>query len=130
MTQESIFKQKVIEIVRMVPSGRVVSYGQVALYAGLPRAAREVGWVLNGTEGKVYLPWWRVLNNKGYISIAGTKFHDKMLQKKLLEGEGIVIKDDFTLDIEKYRFVFSSDKLKKLQLPEEYIQKVIKKYGI
>lgn len=88
----SPFKDRVIAIVRMIPEGKVVSYGQVALYAGLPRAAREVGWILKSTEGgsgrsqvRVDLPWWRVINKEGKITIDGTKFHSKNLQKKLLE---------------------------------------------
>lgn len=125
----SPFKDKVIEIIRKVPEGKVVSYGQVALYAGLPRAAREVGWILNGTEGKIDLPWWRVLNNKGYISIQGTVFNDRTMQKRLLEAEGVVIADDYTLDIEKYRWIYPISELKKLQLSAEYLEKIIEKYG-
>lgn len=126
----SPFKDRVITIIRLVPEGKVVSYGQVALYAGLPRAAREVGWILNGTEGKVDLPWWRVINNKGYLSIRGTQLHDKELQKKLLEAEGIPVSDGFIVDMEKYRFVANENQLQKFQLPDEYIEKIIVKYGI
>lgn len=126
----SPFKEKVIAIVKSVPSGKVVSYGQVGLYAGLPRAARQVGWILNGMEGKVDLPWWRVVNNKGYLSIRGTQYNDKELQKKLLEAEGVVFSDEFTLPMETYRYVASFDELKKLQLPVDYIEFLISKYSI
>ena len=51
----SEFKQKVIEVVQNVPFGTVVSYGQVAVMIGVPRAARQVGWILNSTEGKFAL---------------------------------------------------------------------------
>ena len=44
----SKFKDGVIKVVNLIPYGKIVSYGQVALYLGLPRAARQVGWVLNG----------------------------------------------------------------------------------
>jgi methylated-DNA-protein-cysteine methyltransferase-like protein len=127
----SPFKEKVIEIIRLVPHGKVVSYGQVAVYAGVPRAAREVGWILNGTEGQhIDLPWWRVVNNKGYLSIRGASSNDKSLQKKLLEAEGIEISDEFELEIEKYRYVLPVEELKKLHLSEEYIENLLAKYSL
>lgn len=124
----SPFKDKVIQIIRLVPPGKVVSYGQVAAYAGVPRAAREVGWVLNGTQDPDSLPWWRVLNNKGYLSIRGNQEVDKNLQRKLLESEGIEVMDDFTLDMEKYRWKLDPESVKQLQLDEEYIERVLAKY--
>lgn len=124
----SIFKQKVIDLVLQIPHGKVASYGQIALYAGLPRAAREVGWILNSTEGKVDLPWWRVTNNTGYLSIRGTVISDKELQRKLLVAEGIKVMEDFTFDIEKYRWRMPESEVRKLQLPSEYIEKIVEKY--
>lgn len=127
----SPFRDRVITIVRMVPYGKVASYGQVALYAGLPRAAREVGWILNSTEGKDDLPWWRVINNKGLISISGTKAADpRSLQKKLLEAEGIEVSGEFEVDMKKYRWQISDEQAKKLQLSDAYIRLIIEKYGI
>jgi methylated-DNA-protein-cysteine methyltransferase-like protein len=118
----SSFRQRVIDLVRMVPYGKVASYKQIALYAGFPRAAREVGWILNKTEGQVDLPWWRITNNKGYLSIRGTKFYDKMLQRKLLRAEGIPVSERFTFDIEQYRWIMSEKLVRKLQLPEKYFK--------
>jgi methylated-DNA-protein-cysteine methyltransferase related protein len=124
----SPFKAKVIEIVKIVPYGKVVSYGQVALYAGVPRAARQVGWILNSLEDEISLPWWRVINNKGYISIKGNRHNDRSLQKKLLEQEGIIVQEDFTLDIEHYRFILSEKQARQLQLNDLYIEKILAKY--
>lgn len=124
----SPFKQKVINLIRLIPEGKVASYGQIALYAGLPRAAREVGGILK--ETKEDLPWWRVVNNAGRISIEGNWDADKTLQKKLLSAEGVAIGDDFTFDIEKYRWRMQESEVRKLQLPVEYIEKIIQKYGI
>lgn len=112
----------------MIPHGKVASYGQIALYAGLPRAAREVGWVLRGT--KETMPWWRVVNKKGKISIDGNMHADKALQKKLLEAEGITVNDDFTVAIEQYRWVMSDEQIRTLQLPDAYIQNLIEKHGL
>lgn len=97
------FRDAVLEVVRSVPYGTVVSYGQVAVMAGKPGAAREVGWILNRTEGDNSIPWWRVINNKGQITIKGCKYNTPELQKQLLQNEGIEVKKDLKLDIEKYR---------------------------
>ena len=122
----SPFKARVITIIRSVPRGKVVSYGQVALYAGLPRAAREVGWILRGS--KEDMPWWRVINNAGKISIEGNWQADKRTQKQLLEADGVDVSQDMIVDMEKYRFIADEVQLKKFQLEPVYIQKVIEKY--
>ncbi len=126
----SPFKKRVIEIVRLVPHGKVVSYGQVALMVGMPRAARQVGWILRGSEGNIDLPWWRVVNNKGSITIKGTKYVDRELQRKLLRAEGVVVSEEFTLDIKIYRFLPDKKLLKQLELSEAYITKLLEKYVI
>lgn len=126
----SPFKDRVIEIVRSVPAGKVVSYGQVALYAGLPRAAREVGWILNGTEGKIDLPWWRVVNRNGVLTIKGTVFSTRETQKKLLESEGVEVSEGFQVAMGTYRFIASAAQLKKFQLQDDYIQIIIKKHHL
>ncbi len=126
----SPFKDRVIEIITKIPYGKVVSYGQVALYVGLPRAARQVGWVLNQSEGRINIPWWRVINREGIITIAGTKYNDKMLQKKLLEAEGIEVNEDLKVDMAKYRFVPDEKFLREAQLSGKYLQTVIEKYSI
>lgn len=124
----SSFKEKVIQIVRMIPRGKVASYGQVALYCGLPRVAREVGWTLRSMQEDV--PWWRVINNAGRVSIEGNFHADKSTQSALLRAEGVEVSEDFTLDIEKYRWRISEEEVKKLQLPEEIIQRVVEKYSL
>ena len=125
---ESSFKHRVIDIIRLIPHGKVASYGQIALYTGLPRAAREVGWILKASKDD--MPWWRVLNNSGRISIEGNWEADKGLQRRLLESEGVEVSDDFTLDIEKYRWRITPAEAKKLQLPAEEIDHIIQKYSV
>ncbi|MFC1722460.1 MGMT family protein [Patescibacteria group bacterium] len=129
----SLFKQRVIHIVKNIPKGNVASYGQVALIAGTPKGARQVGWVLNSLENHLLesnepIPWWRVINNKGFLSIRGTKYHDKNLQKKILLNEGVGVNKDYVLDIEKYRWRPNTSFLKQAELEDEYIQKFIEKY--
>lgn len=92
----------------------VVSYGQVATAVGFPTYARHVGRTLSEIDfypssgmGRVRegsVPWWRVVNNQGVISIKGNWFISKETQKQLLEKEGIVVSNDYKLDIKKYRY--------------------------
>jgi len=123
-----MFKQRVLEVVRNIPPGKVMSYGQVAAYVGLPRAARQVGWILRQLHEND-VPWHRVINQKGVISISDNFNADRDLQKKLLEAEGITV-NDFQLDMGKYRFVPSEKLLKKLKLSDSHIQTLIEKYSL
>ncbi len=86
------FRERVLAVVRAIPYGRVATYGQVALLAGAPRAARQVGGVLHrsGTEGG--LPWHRVINAAGGISTY--KVGAGALQEALLRAEGIEVGPD------------------------------------
>lgn len=104
------FKEKVIEAVKKIPKGRLVSYGQVAAYCGSPRAARQVGWMLHSLDGNNQLPWWRVINNLGHISIKGNIMSTPLAQKNYLEAEGILVDKDMKIDIEKYRYHFPISK--------------------
>jgi methylated-DNA-protein-cysteine methyltransferase-like protein len=82
----------------------VASYGQVAALAGSPGAARQVGFVLRSSNPD-QLPWWRIINNAGFLSIKGSFEATKHLQKQLLGKEGVVVSPSFLVDIEKYRYV-------------------------
>ncbi len=124
----SQFKQKVISVVNSIPNGKVVSYGQVALMVGVPRGARQVGQVLSGLDVNSGVPWWRVVNNAGRISIKGSKYATPQLQKKLLMQEGVVVSKELTLDIEYYRFRPTPAMLAKTELDDEYIEMLVSKY--
>ena len=82
------FAGQVYRLVRRVPPGRVVSYGAVAAMLGAPRAARGVGRALGSLSDGTSVPWWRVVNRNGEISIKGAH-PSAMLQRMLLEAEGI-----------------------------------------
>lgn len=119
----------------MVPYGKVASYGQIAAMVGLPRAARQVGWILNGLEDEILenkkdFPWWRIINNAGRISIKGTKFNDAKIQRQKLEAEGIIVTKLFELDIKKYRYLPTPSDLEKLELDDVYIEFLLEKYQI
>ena len=89
-------------MVGSIPVGCVMSYGQIALFLDKPRGAREVGWALSMVKEKDMVPWWRVVNNSGRISIKGR--YSAIEQKRLLIREGVKVSRDFTFDIEKYRW--------------------------
>lgn len=80
------FATRVQRLVRTVPPGRVVSYGGVAALMGTPRAARGVGQALNTLPAGSDVPWWRVVNRNGEISIRDER---RLLQRALLEAEGV-----------------------------------------
>ncbi len=88
--------KKVIDIIAQIPAGKVATYGQIAAMAGYPGRARHVGWILNRTN-TVNLPWHRVINSKGSISLPHNGQYE--LQKTLLQSEGVLFSDDDIVDL-------------------------------
>lgn len=97
------FYQRVWAFVAGVPRGRVVTYGQVAVALGAPAAARAVGYALRALPPDTDVPWWRVINAKGGISLRN-RGHGADLQRELLEGEGVAFGADDTVDLRAYRW--------------------------
>ena len=126
---KSKFIDGVYKIVKQIPKGKVMSYGQVALYLGVPRGARQVGWVLNKSKDEDNLPWWRVVNNQGRISIKGFKY-SPIDQKNLLEAEGVIISDDLTFNIEEYRFIADDKFINNLQLDPFVANRILSKITV
>ena len=83
------FYDAVYRIVRDIPAGRVMTYGQIATILGTPRAARAVGYALKACPADV--PWQRVINAQGRVSGHGDRV---FIQRELLEGEGVTFEDD------------------------------------
>ena len=83
------FRKAVLEIVPLIPPGKVTSYGAVAAMAGQPRAARGVGWILNNLPPDTDLPWWRVVNVSGGLSTFKLHAGAGHLQRAQLESEGV-----------------------------------------
>ncbi len=88
------------EIVRHIPKGRVATYGEIAEQSGLPRQARLVGYALHNTPQGLDIPWHRVINSQGKISLP-KQSGSYAKQKKLLLNEGIVFVGD-KIDLKKY----------------------------
>jgi methylated-DNA-protein-cysteine methyltransferase-like protein len=102
------FFKKVYEIVAEIPPGAVMTYGQIAAMAGNSRASRAVGYALRVLPDGSELPWHRVVNSKGEISSRRTLQgdDDRILQRMLLENEGIVFSSSSKIDLKKYQLVF------------------------
>lgn len=96
------FTEMVMEIIKSIPSGKVMSYGEIARVAGKPRGARQVVRILHAMSKKHKLPWHRVINSRGEIGIQDEELF--FTQKSLLEGEGVQFKGKSTIDMEKYRY--------------------------
>ncbi|MCD7035433.1 MGMT family protein [Metabacillus sp. GX 13764] len=85
------FTEKAIAVIKSIPRGKVMTYGQVAAYAGSPRGARQVVRILHSMSKKHDLPWHRLVNAKGEISIKDDE--GSFTQKSLLEEEGVAIEN-------------------------------------
>lgn len=97
----SPFQTEVCRIVRKCPRGKVISYGGVAAMAGNPRAARAVGTIMQNLPDGTAIPWWRVINSRGEVSMRDIG-HGPAIQRKLLEGEGVRFNATGRVDWAKY----------------------------
>lgn len=97
--------QQAVNIIRNIPEGRVLTYGMVATLAGKPRGARQVSRILHSMSKKYDLPWHRIVNSKGKISLKQSRGYE--LQKALLESEGIKFSKTDTIDLKLYSWNIS-----------------------
>lgn len=98
--QESAW-QSVYRVVRRIPAGRVATYGQVAALAGMPGAARQVGWALSALDGDPDVPWQRVINAMGKISTRASP-EIEGLQRSMLETEGVDFDPRGRVDLSRF----------------------------
>ena len=103
--QKDNFFHKVYAIVRQIPEGKVSTYGAIGKYLGSAKSARMVGWALNKCPNDV--PAHRVVNQKGLLT-GKIHFEGITLMQQLLENEGLVIKNNQIIDLEKYLWEPSS----------------------
>jgi len=103
MNDTSNFSERVWQIIAAIPKGKVTTYGDIALLAGSPRAARQVGGVLRRLPEGSKLPWFRVINRHGRISLQGD---DLFRQRDALEAEGIEVSDAGEIELDKYRWEY------------------------
>jgi methylated-DNA-protein-cysteine methyltransferase related protein len=101
MPANNNFFQRVYDVTRLVPKGRVTTYGAIARYLGATRSARMVGWALNSSHTLPGLiPAHRVVNRNGMLS-GKHHFGGQKIMQQLLENEGVIVIDDCIVDFEK-----------------------------
>lgn len=101
IANESFF-QKVYEVVKLIPFGRVTSYGAIANYLGSKGSARMVGWAMNASHSAVEsIPAHRVVNRNGMLT-GKHHFGSPDMMKQLLENEGVIVNDDKIIDFNEY----------------------------
>ena len=102
MENSGNFFEKVYEVAKQIPFGRVTSYGAIAKYLGTAKSARMVGWAMNASHNNADIPAHRVVNRNGLLT---GKFHfdGTNLMQQLLESEGIVVKEN---QIQNFHDVF------------------------
>jgi len=104
---EPNFYEQVYAVVRRIPRGKVTSYGRIANMLGHPNAARAVGYALNALKDKpddptfAPVPWQRVVNSQGRISIVNRE-HGANVQAEILRSEGVVVSEELKIDLKVY----------------------------
>ena len=101
-------RESVFTLVRRIPSGRVMTYGQVASSLASRLSPRAVGWMLHRCPDDV--PWQRVVNASGACSTDRLPDFPQGLQRAMLEDEGVEFRNNGTLDLERYRWIDVSDR--------------------
>ena len=105
--QKGNFYEQVYAVVRLIPRGKVTSYGRIAQMLGRPQAARAVGYALNALTGKknnphyAHIPWQRVVNSQGRISIFNRE-NSANRQAEILRSEGVTVTDNLRIDLAIY----------------------------
>lgn len=96
------FTARVRQLLKKIPRGKVATYGQIAALAGMPRAARQVAWILHASAEKERLPWHRVINRNGMISLPRLQGYE--LQRELLRREGVAFDRREVIDLERFQW--------------------------
>ncbi len=94
------FTENVINIIQQIPYGKVATYGLIAKMAGSPKASRQVSYILHSMSSKHDLPWHRIVNSSGMISLKHGRGYEE--QKELLLSEGISFNEKDRIDLDEY----------------------------
>jgi methylated-DNA-protein-cysteine methyltransferase-like protein len=100
-TKNDNFFERVYEVARQIPYGKVTSYGAIAKVLGAARSARMVGWAMNASHNLEDVPAHRVVNRSGLLT-GKHHFEGTNLMQQLLENEGIIVKENQIIDFEKH----------------------------
>jgi methylated-DNA-protein-cysteine methyltransferase-like protein len=97
-------RSPILAAVRAIPRGRVATYGQIARLAGLGGQARRVGYALAALPARSGVPWHRVVNAEGRISMRSGDRSVEILQRRLLEREGVRFGSTERIDLTRFRW--------------------------
>ncbi len=97
------FYDIVYDVVKQIPKGRVATYGQIAVLCGSPRASRAVGYALHFNPDPEHIPCFRVVNRFGACAPAFA-FGGEEVQARLLKADGVEVREDFTVDLDRFRW--------------------------
>jgi methylated-DNA-protein-cysteine methyltransferase-like protein len=96
-------RNSILRVIRRVPPGKVVTYGQAAELAGMPRHARQVGYALAALPPRTTVPWYRVVNAKGRISMR-RRPGPELTQRMLLQSEGVRFDGSGRISLRRYQW--------------------------
>ncbi|MFG0589371.1 MULTISPECIES: MGMT family protein [Acinetobacter] len=91
MKDSNELHRQILEVIALIPYGKVATYGQIAKLAGIPKHARLVGYVLKHLDQESRIPWHRVINSQGKISVMRINEKGENIQQQLLADEGIYL---------------------------------------
>lgn len=95
------FYDKVYEVVKQIPAGKVSTYGQIARLCGSPRASRAVGYALHCNPNQGEIPCYKIVNREGKLA-KSFAFGGIEVQKMLLENDGIIVDEEFCVDLKEF----------------------------
>lgn len=95
--------RQILQVVALIPYGKVASYGQIAKMAGLPKHARLVGYVLKHLDSEAEIPWHRVINSQGKISLSKLDDQGENIQRVKLLAEGVMVIGD-KINLKQYQW--------------------------
>lgn len=102
MKRMQTFTERALKIIKQIPPGKIMTYGQVAATAGSPRGARQVTRILHSMSAKHDLPWHRIVNVKGQIVLQNEEA--RFFQRKTLQEEGVEVSKEGLIDLLEFRF--------------------------
>lgn len=96
--------RQILQVVALIPYGKVASYGQITRMAGLPKHARLVGYVLKHLDSAAEIPWHRVINSQGKISLNKLNESGENVQRLKLVAEGVMVIGD-KINLKQYQWM-------------------------
>lgn len=97
-------RQRIYAVVRRVPRGKVATYGQIAELAGLEGQARQVGYAMAAVPSSSAVPWHRIINAQGRVSMRSAGSGSTIIQQQLLEREGVVFDGGGRVSLSRHRW--------------------------